>query len=184
MSQAGTTCPTIAEDALADAFSRTTAWQALTGSADETEALQKIYFNSQPLPVDNNAFTLDELLERGVAMLILMDTEEGFVVTPGEAQGVVYEGGRVLAIIERWIPESEQNDPAVDQNRYLLDKIVDMMVDATDYLLSTKGQRWMQPMRLVQPPLLNEDDESQVKGRWQQATIAMNWGQNGESTSE
>jgi hypothetical protein len=180
MTQSGTTCPSQAEDATADAFSRSTAWQTHIGAADETEALTEIYFNSLPLPNDNFAFTVGELEERGTVMMILMDPEDGFRVVPGEAQGVLHEGGNILVIIERLIPQSEVSNPAIDQNRKLLDIVVQMMTQATKYLLTTKGQRWMRPMRLAHPPTLNHYKKAKVEGYRQHATIAIEWGVGGD----
>jgi len=178
--QTGATCPSQAEDAIADAFARTTAWQELTETTTTEEAVAKIYFNALPLPADLHAFTLDELLERRVAMLVLIDPEEGFSVTPGEAQGVIYEGGRVIALVERSIRDNEVSNDTIDQNRFLLDKLVSMMVEATEYLLATKGQRWMQPMRLQQPPTLNHYKLGEVEGVRQYAAISVAWGQSGD----
>lgn len=180
MTQTGTTCPTQAEDAIADAFSRSAAWQELTETANETEAAAYIFFDSKPLPVNGHVFDLGELFERRVSMMLLMAAEEGFTVTPGDAQGVIYEGGQVDIVVERWIRDAEKNDPDVNQNRFLVDLLVAMMLEATEHLLDTKGQRWMQPMTL-KPPVLNHYKEDELQGRWQQATITVRWGQTGES---
>lgn len=180
MTQAGETCPTKSEDVFAAAFAQSEAWQELTEKdsiEDEEERIaaagvgQHIFFNSLPLPNDGHCFTLGDLQERRVAMLILQSPEEGAEITPGEAQGVIYESWNIDMVFERWIRDSELSDSEVDRNRELFDKVYAAAMEAAEYILLTKGPRYLAQPITVLPPVMNDYKEEKPMGRWQQMTV-------------
>lgn len=176
MVQAGTTCPTLAQDYVADAWSRSAAWQTITETSTQAAAAEKIFTNELPPPVDGHAFVLSELMELRTAALVLADPEEPYTIRQGTADGYAPRGGVIVVIVERWIRQSEANDSEVDQSRWLEDKLALVMEQVFDYLTANQGPRWMQSIAMKQTPLLNHVKEHETIGLRQQAAVEIVWG--------
>jgi hypothetical protein len=172
---AGTTCPTVAEDRVANAIVASDAWHDISESNTETRESQHVFFDELPLPDDGYAFTLDELAELHAAALVFTDPEEGFAIEQGDAQDYSRKSGRVLIIVERWVRESEALDNS-NQQRTLKDALGNMMEEIHASLTGSFGPRWMQKIIMKQPPVSWDEKHKEISGRRQQAAIAVEWG--------
>ena len=175
ITETGTTCPTVAEDRIANALVVSDAWHEISESDTETREAQFVFFDELPLPDDGYAFTLDELMQRRVMALVFTDPESGFRVDQGPAQGYMPKSGRVLVVVERYVRESEAAEPN-NQQRWLLNRLGNVIEETMESLTTSFGQRWPQHGILKQPPVSWDIEQQEVRGMRQQATIAYEWG--------
>lgn len=98
-----------AEYALAITLANCTEFQDITSSADETEALESIYFEKLPPPADLSEYTLAELEGyRPFALITPLTYDSRRVGSPGSWD----DYGALMVQIERDVPEDLSNDDA------------------------------------------------------------------------
>ncbi len=175
----GTNAMTRAVDALVDAAKNSASWQEITETTTKSNPVEAsgeyVFFDYQHGPIDGHAFALEELESQRVMALVMPDPDNPFIIRPGHAEGVELTGGVVLMFVERLVRDSEKNSE-VNQQRWLQNRLVDMVLEMRAYLVALKGERWFQGFPMKQSPIVNEEKVEGTQGYRQTAALALRWG--------
>lgn len=175
--EAPSNCWTIAESKIAAAVAASTAFQALTGSADAVEAASLVFGEQLDEPFDGTQYTKDELANLKHYAQVYHDLEKPYGLARTTAQRLIPFGSAIV-YVERLVTEQERNGADVPQSieRLFKNRIGDLMEDIPEWLLENGGPHF-RSAEVVDGPGFNERSKWDQQGMWQGCAFNISWGQ-------
>lgn len=146
---AGTNCWTKAQDAVAAGLATCAAFQAITETSSEADALKKVFLDYWPSAWDGEAVTKSQAEQFLAGAMVKPPDDNPY--TFGVVNGRSVAAGRLQIKIVRLVRESDKH--LMDENdRIARNWIGDLVKQLCDWSQANQGRYWMGPVSVDYGP--------------------------------
>jgi len=175
--EAASNCWTIAEQKIADAVANSAAFQAVTETANATEAANFVFGEQKDEPLNGETFSKEELENMRYYAQVYSNDETAY----GKALGLTLSYlpfGSAILFVERLVRESERNhDDATEKtHRIWKNRMGDLVDEILSWLLDNGGP-FIRAITVSDGPGLNSEDRWLNQGMWQGIEFTIDWGE-------